>query len=244
MNRLWHWFTTCGLRPRTFGDGPETFVEERHPDCIVMASGRLFNIARPDSEAVNVGEIAHHLAQINRFGGACRQPYSVAQHSTLCAEECLRRYPSRRDLALACLLHDASEAYCGDVVRAVKILIRHCYMPIEERVQAAIWRKFGIVIDAETSQVVKQIDLAALKREALDLVPGAANWEWYDIEAAPQRITPMDWRSARDRFLDMFFALDAYSFDGSDEVTPRRKPRSKATGRRSGRTKTKQLAAV
>jgi hypothetical protein len=65
-------------------------------------------------EDIDVRDIAHHLSQANRYMGACDRPYSVAQHSVLCARIVWR------DQKRAALFHDASEAYYGDLSRVIK----------------------------------------------------------------------------------------------------------------------------
>jgi len=62
----------------------------------------------------NIGSIAHALSQICRFAGNSSEFYSVAEHSVLVGE----MVPQHRKMAL---LHDAHEAYCGDIIRPVMI---------------------------------------------------------------------------------------------------------------------------
>ena len=52
---------------------------------IVMAGGEDVPILHPQN-TITLGGIAHGLAQINRFAGATVRPYSVAEHSLLCAD--------------------------------------------------------------------------------------------------------------------------------------------------------------
>lgn len=57
--------------------------------------------------------IAHSLAQINRFGHASR-PYSVAEHSLLVCE-IVKSMGLDCHAQRAALMHDAHEAFTGDV---------------------------------------------------------------------------------------------------------------------------------
>lgn len=72
--------------------------------------------ARPKD--VDVRDIAHSLSLTNRFGGHTEVGYSVAQHSVLVSQVC------KPEHALIGLMHDAPEAYVGDLMRAVKKQVR------------------------------------------------------------------------------------------------------------------------
>ena len=79
-------------------------------DWMMTFTGIQFFIADPDPEAIRVVDVAHALSMICRFGGHVSEFYSVAQHSVLASEWCDPR------LAAEVLIHDAAEAYVGDVI--------------------------------------------------------------------------------------------------------------------------------
>lgn len=81
-------------------------------------SGRKMDLAAPASHAVHTSDISHALGNLCRFGGHTRSFYSVAQHSVLVAT----LLPD--ELKLAGLLHDAAEAYLGDVIQPLKLLLK------------------------------------------------------------------------------------------------------------------------
>ena len=87
--------------------------------CIMTYSRVLMDPldARPDQ--ILIEDIAHSLSLMTRANGHCRQFYSVAQHSINCALEARNLGLSPR-VQLACLLHDAAEAYIADIPRPVK----------------------------------------------------------------------------------------------------------------------------
>lgn len=78
-------------------------------------SGRAFDLRTPDPADVRVEDIAHALARINRYNGHTRIAYSVAEHSLLVASTLMIDHKDDA-LALAGLLHDAAEAYVGDLI--------------------------------------------------------------------------------------------------------------------------------
>jgi hypothetical protein len=125
-------------------------------------TGRKFWPLNPRHEDVCIEDIAGHLSKICRFGGATRTHYSVAQHSVLASNIVS---PRNR---LAALLHDASEAYIGDVCRPIKPHFQG-YADLEDRLMRIIADVFGFEypFDAE----IKVADMRLLVTERRDLMP-------------------------------------------------------------------------
>ena len=86
---------------------------------ITTYTGKHFDPANPDSELIDICDVAHALSLTCRGNGHVKTFFSVGQHCINCALEAEARGYSRR-LVLACLLHDASEAYMSDVPRPFK----------------------------------------------------------------------------------------------------------------------------
>jgi hypothetical protein len=72
-----------------------------------------------DPAKVNVDDIGVALARQCRFNGHCEEFYSVAEHSVNVVRILLGKGLSER-VQLLGLLHDAHEAYLGDIIRPVK----------------------------------------------------------------------------------------------------------------------------
>lgn len=169
---------------------------------ILTSSGRYFNLLEPNHHHVSIGEIAHALSHICRFTGHVRTFYSVAQHCYHAS------YLVDREHALAALLHDAAEAYIGDVATPLKHLLPD-YKVIEARVEAAVAKHFNLSTRMHPS--VKQADLVMLATEQRDLMPEHAD-QWpciQGINPMPNPIDPMPPQTARYCFLDRFFELTA-----------------------------------
>ena len=107
---------------------------------IKIYTGVMFDPVHPESELIDILDIAHALSMLCRANGHFRSFYSVGQHCINCAREAKARGYSER-VQLACLLHDASEAYLSDVTRPVKQELPK-YLEIEKHLQEAIWRKY------------------------------------------------------------------------------------------------------
>ena len=82
-------------------------------------SGRWVNPFDPDPEQLDAGDIARALANQCRFGGHSRAFYSVAQHSVIVSRLVEERGGDAED-AFAALMHDATEAYLGDMPHPIK----------------------------------------------------------------------------------------------------------------------------
>ncbi len=105
--------------------------------CITTASGRFFDLLKPEEYEYDIEEIATSLSNLCRYTGHVNKFYSVAEHSVLVS----RLLPDK--LALAGLLHDASEAFVGDVSSPLKKLLPE-YKRIEENIQTAIARYYEL----------------------------------------------------------------------------------------------------
>lgn len=109
-------------------------------DYIITYTKKRFTPLEPRTEEIDIVDIAHALSFMTRANGHFPEFYSVAQHCMHCCEEALARGYSKRE-ALACLLHDASEAYLADITRPVKHNLSH-YLEIEKVLQDTIYQKY------------------------------------------------------------------------------------------------------
>lgn len=127
------------------------------PDCITTYTGIHFDPLAPTPERLEIRDIAHALSLLCRGNGHVQTFFSVGQHCIHCALEAQARGMSRR-VVLACLLHDASEAYLSDVPRPFKKSLP-AYRQLEDRLLAVIYQKYlGSALTAEEAAQVKQID--------------------------------------------------------------------------------------
>ena len=124
-------------------------------------TGVMFDPLNPKFELIDILDIAHALSMLCRANGHFRSFYSVGQHCINCAMEAKARGYSER-VQLACLLHDASEAYLSDVTRPVKHELPK-YLEIEKPLQESIWQKYlGLALTEEENSQVFRIDDAML----------------------------------------------------------------------------------
>lgn len=175
--------------------------EDRHGYYIRTYTGRRFwpADARPDD--VHIEDIAHALALCNRFAGHTVRPYSVAQHSVLIA----RSFGDDKVLAKHALLHDAAEAYIGDLTRPLKKLEElEAFGHLENNLLSVICQRFGIT--SCCPEAVKEADQAMLRAELRDLVRDSQGWQTGGPCLVP-RVDAWPWWEAEFRFLEEFSRL-------------------------------------
>lgn len=133
--------------------------------------GVMVDLLNPDPGLITLEDIAHHLARVCRFGGAVDGFYSIASHSVYVAralaEDLDVWHPRAR--RQAALLHDAAEAYIGDMVTGLKRRMPE-YKAIEDLWEAAIETRFGVRFRHDP--VIKDADLRARLSECRDLFVG------------------------------------------------------------------------
>lgn len=162
---------------------------------IVLSNGQPHYIGKPFTPDIEV--IARALAHINRFTGH-GGTYSVAQHCVLMSARV------ERHLAFSALMHDAPEAYIGDVSAQLKAYLPE-YRKLEDFYHGTIDRHYGV---NTRSPGIKAADLRMLVTEArmlgmpLEFFPVAEPYEELrDMLPWPAEI-------ARQRFLHQFDMLN------------------------------------
>ena len=166
------------------------------------ASGLLINLNEPTEAMICIEDIASALSKICRFGGHSNAFYSVAQHS------CLVAALAPDHLCREALLHDAAEAYLGDVIKPLKNKLGTLYENYEYEFMKVIIRKFKLNFDNLLD--IKEFDKQALEIEHAAFIMGDHN-QW----AANMRkvnLSPGAWPhdDARRKFMafyKLFFQL-------------------------------------
>lgn len=143
-------------------------------------SGKKFMYDNPREEDIDIEDIAHSLSMLCRYNGHIKKFFSVAEHSVLVS----RYVPQEGKLPLWGLLHDAAEAYIGDLVTPLKHRLVQ-YMNVEEGVEATIFNKFGLEYDDFADEIippeVKEVDRRMLATECRDLL-GSLHSEWIIVD--------------------------------------------------------------
>lgn len=126
-------------------------------DYITTYSKVHFYPLEPVSMDIKVEDIAHSLSLLCRANGHFPEFYSVGQHCIACCREAIARGYGKR-LSLACLLHDAAEAYMSDVPRPIKKDMPQ-YVVQEEQLLSTIYTVFlGRDLEERERELVSDID--------------------------------------------------------------------------------------
>jgi len=172
-------------------------------------TGKRVNPMHLDKELIDIVDIAHSLSLQCRFVGHCLTFYSIAEHSILVAD-LLRKMltenaddvdigaEATRKTCLAALLHDATEAYLGDLSRPVK---HHSafkfFVEIEQQILGKIMLKYRCT--GADWELIKKADNMMLATEAEHLMADSGKG-WYLPEPplprrlrllAPEDVEPM-----------------------------------------------------
>lgn len=193
---------------------------------MITASGREHHLVGATAllNVMDAGDIAHALSLINRFTGHTTRPYSVAEHSLLVADlaEAADATPV---VQMAALMHDAHEAYTGDVSSPVKWAIGQPWEVFEHAEALRMQHQFGLrtAMTAARAQI-RHWDLVALATERRDLtayMPGiSAPWSILDTpghEVPPCNMVRLNtgaresvaWQEWRDAFAERLINLRA-----------------------------------
>jgi len=166
------------------------------------------NPFEPDPAQLDASDIARALANQCRFGGHSRVFYSVAQHSVIVSRVVEARGGDIEDV-FAALMHDASEAYLGDMPHPIKHRspLGAAFREAEAGLEATIRERFKIKANVPE---VKRVDRALLATERRTF--SAESWHWPeldDVEPLDLELTAWPPDKAADEFARRYAELEA-----------------------------------
>lgn len=154
---------------------------------ISVTGGEFFDLLRPENSEYDIDVIASALSNLCRYTGHVTRFYSVAEHCVLVSKIVPSKY------ALEGLLHDASEAFVGDVSSPLKKLLPD-YQEIENNIQADIARRFELQypFPEEIHKADKQLYWSERK-----VIAPAVDAMWNKEFRASRKVEPQGWTPAR-----------------------------------------------
>lgn len=176
---------------------------------IATFTGKQIHLWDPLIENIDIKDIAHALSNLCRYAGHCYEFYSVAQHLVILsriAEEALMPDPQGLNIPQIALLHDAAEAYLGDVTTPLKAMLPE-YKRIEAGMDRAISLRFNIPYPRP--QEIKILEQALLLTETKELM-GKSPEPWratFTIKPYDVVVNPWSPCDAEERFLKRFDEL-------------------------------------
>lgn len=138
--------------------------------CIKTFKNKRIDLLGIDPTQICIEDIAHSLSMKCRFAGFCDKFYSVAEHSILVSKMIIQRGGSKKiSNALYGLLHDASEAYMGDIPRPYKSLKEfQPVLKLDKILQDLIYLRFSLV--GKEPGLIKKVDVQVYYLESRELM--------------------------------------------------------------------------
>ena len=171
-------------------------------------SGQQFIPAALNPDAIRISDIAQALSMLCRFNGHTRRFYSVAEHCIVMSQMVAPEH------AYEALMHDAAEAYIGDLARPLKPFVRG-FKEMEERIMDVIREKYEV---PGPTPAVKEADVRMLVTEQQQLMgEPPVPWETdgaepYDVMLACHSPSEELARMFCRRFLELTPEHIAYDF--------------------------------
>ena len=171
--------------------------------------GALINLIDPNPDLISIRDIAGGLAKINRFTGATRTPYSVAQHSVLVSQIVFFRSGGDTNPlgAVYALLHDAHQYLIGDISSpthsALKVLgVGEAVEQLKDRLDIAIFARFGLAWPTphKIRAAIESADLEAFQTEFRDLMAEDVRYDW-SPRPINNPVSALPWDKAEELFL-------------------------------------------
>lgn len=167
-------------------------------------SGKLVNLNNFAPHEILLSDIVQGLSLVNRFNGRFArieeplnlfdqgmlgsssisvrgEPVTVLQHSYAMYLFAKHKYRDNPRIAIECLLHDAPEAYTGNIISPLKAHIPMLH-DIEQRIFNALSTVYGLPLP--DSEVVKELDALALRIEWENFVVRGGELDEYKTRTA------------------------------------------------------------
>lgn len=174
---------------------------------IVTRSGVEVSLLEPRAVDILIEDIAWGISHLCRFVGHTPRFYSVAEHSVRVS----RLVP--KEHRFAALLHDAHEAYIGDISSPLKVAI-YGMAPqvalIDRDWHAAIEKRFELEQGATKSEEVHLADMVMLAVEKKEFFGHMdLKRQWIDMPPPDPDVKIKYWspNKAYNKFLDTYYDL-------------------------------------
>lgn len=141
-------------------------MKSDNTNWVMTHSGRKFFLDDPDPSDIYLIDIARSLSQIRHFNVHLAVSVSVAEHSVALASI----VPAH--LRVTAMLHDAAEAYIGNIPRPLKDMIPGI-KGVENRILIAVGERFGVELAmGELKEWNSRMGMRADERIAAEVIYG------------------------------------------------------------------------
>jgi 5'-deoxynucleotidase YfbR-like HD superfamily hydrolase len=175
---------------------------------IWTASGKSFSYNYTDPSQITIEDIAESLSSTRRFAGHTKPlKYCVADHCCNLVEHMISKGYDDPYVLLGVLLHDAAEAYLGDVPAPAKKLLPD-FKRLEKHLYGIIADKFGVPNDAEFHKILDYYDKNIVRDEAEKLFNNCPEWTKEYTKLGAEIVVSGSDQIAYDRYMQLFNELN------------------------------------
>jgi 5'-deoxynucleotidase YfbR-like HD superfamily hydrolase len=145
-------------------------------------TGKAFSLNIIDPNNIDIRDIAHSLSNQCRYNGHCKEFYSVAEHS-------IEMSMMINVDPMAALLHDAAEAYTGDIITPIKNMLLE-FKALENKLNRAIEIRFDLPTESLESLQIQIADKILSATEQRDILE-PSKYQWGEsFVPLPNKLTP------------------------------------------------------
>ena len=166
---------------------------------MALYSGKPFYPLDPSPDEVDIQDIAHSLSMTTRYGGHAKSFYTVAQHSVI-----LSNIVSKEN-AFVALMHDATEAYIGDLIRPIKYMLPK-FIELEENIWRAVALRYNLPIVIPDEVKFHDTKICFTERNCLMNHTGETDWG-HEVEPHDFIIEPWSQEKSYKMFIKRFEEL-------------------------------------
>lgn len=144
------------------------------PAYLRTISGKLVDVTDLKPEDINAYDIAWALSHANRYAGHTPVAWDVLSHTGLTYMLYVRDLKGQTDLnySKAIMLHDAAEAYIGDMIGHLKNSpVGDLFRELEEKILRTVFKRFGMNFDDIDWVVIDRYDHQAAHVEIMHFFP-------------------------------------------------------------------------
>lgn len=173
-------------RPKPYWQQDDDDTPPRLTPWMESYTGTAVEVFGPRPSQIRLLDILVSIARLPRFNGhTCAPwPYTVGQH-TLWVAAFVEDFGGSRAVQQAAFLHDAAEAYLGDVLSPIKPRMP-AFIQCEERVRGVICEVFGVAPALLADNLLRLADIRVLRAEARDLLPSRGDtWSTARVDPWP-----------------------------------------------------------
>lgn len=153
---------------------------------MMTSSAQYVDLNKLKTKDISITDVAQALSNLCRYNGHTNKFYSVAEHSVRLTRYAINMFPDGegRTLAKALLLHDATEAYVGDVIYPLKQYLPE-FSKLENKIGETIFKKFDIKLTEEQEVKLKELDRRICFDEMYVLFNGSVDVKLYEEGIRP-----------------------------------------------------------